>query len=155
MNSRTCYAMADTLRAAIALAAPFAAIGAAILAMGREGYNMGDYPALLSSGHLSWFRQAAGWLALATWTARYFPPAWAALWDGPCLVSSDSQNLFLPRVGQISLASITRVTVRREFFRKAAYIDTTEGCFTVSLLFVRSASDQKLRGLSPSRMTTV
>ena len=154
MSSKTCYAIADTPRAVVALLAPFAAIFSAMLILGTKKYDVLDYFRLLAAGDLSWFRQGVGWLALGFWVVRYFPPAWSALWDGPCLVSSNDGNLYLPRSQRLSLNSIRAVTLHRGFARKIAFIETTDGRFSLPLLFVRPSSDQMLLSLSPSEPTS-
>ena len=147
---RTCYAKADTTRAVVALVAPFAFLAALILALTGKGHSLADYPALISSGEIAWFPQTVGWFCFVAWIVRYFPPALTALWDGPCLISSDGKNLFMPGGHRISLSSIRAVTVQRGFFRKAVYLDRDEGRISVNLLFVRPASDPMLRSLAGS-----
>lgn len=147
MNPRTCFATADTPRAILALVAPLLAVTIGIVVFGNKGDGLTEYLRLLQSGELSWFGQGVGWLALLFWVARYFPPAWSALWNGPCLVSGDKENLYLSNGKQIPLANIQSVRVQRDLFRKIALIETTEGRVSVSLLFVRPSSDTFLRSV--------
>jgi hypothetical protein len=145
---RVCYATVDTSRAVVALVAPFAALGAATLSLVAKGYSLADYPALISSGEVPWFPQLVGWVCLAAWIVRYFPPAWVALWNGPCIISSDGKDLFLPHGHKISLKSIRAVSLQRGFLRKVAYLDRPQGRIVISLLFVRNSSDPLLRSLA-------
>jgi hypothetical protein len=121
-----------------------------MLALAGKGDALSDYPALVSSGEMPWLPQAVGWFCIAAWIVRYFPPAWRAVWDGPCIVSSDESDLFLPGGHRVSLSSIKAVTVQRGFFRKVAYVDGDQGRIAVNLLFVRPASDPLLRSLAPA-----
>ena len=146
--NRTCVATAGTPRAIVALVAPLVAIGAASFNLAGKGYSLSDYLALISTGEIGWFSQVIGWLCLVTWIARYFPPAFAAVWDGPCIVSADHRALFLPGGHIISLKSVREVTIHRGFFRKVAYIDRRQGRIAISLLFVRPSSDPLLRSLA-------
>ena len=146
--NRTCYATADTSRAIVALATPFVALLAGAIVLTGKGYSLGDYPMLISTGEISWFPQAAGWLCLVAWTVRYAPPAITALWDGPCIVSADHRALFLPGGHIISLESVSGVTIHRGFFRKVAYIERSQGRIAISLLFVPPSSDPLLRSLA-------
>ena len=148
--TRVCYATSDTPRAILALGAPFLFLAAFEMVLTLKGYSLADYPALLSSGDVPWFSQAVGWLCLCAWIWRYFPSAWRALWDGPCLIWSEGDDLYIHRNGKVSVASIRSVSVRRGFFRKVAYLERQHGRIAVSLLFVRPSSDALLRSL-PSR----
>lgn len=145
--TRICYAKSDTPRAVVALLAPFGFLAALLLVITGKGYNLTDYPALVSSGEVSWFPQVVGWLCVGVWIVRYFPPAWRALWDGPCIIASDGKDLFLPSGQTLSLSSMRAVTVQRGFFRKVACIESEEGSVTLSLLFIRPTSDALLRSL--------
>jgi len=152
--TRSCYATADTPRAIVALAAPFVFMIAFLLALTARGYSATDYPALIATGDLPWFPQVVGWFCVCVWIVRYFPPARTALWDGPCIISSDGQDLFLPNDHKISLASIRAVTIQRGGLRKVAYIDSDQGRIAVKLLFVRPSSDPLLRSLAPAAMAS-
>ena len=138
----------------MALLAPVAAIIWGMLTLVDKGYGGLDYFRLLASGELSWFRQGVGWVALGAWVIRFYPPAWSALWDGPCLASADEGNLYLPRTQPLRLDSIKAVTLQRGFSRKVAHIETTDGRFSLPLLFVRPTSDPLLLSLSPSGSTS-
>ena len=140
-----CYAKADTPRALIALVAPLGFLVAMILAGIEKGYSLTDYPVLLSSGQLAWFPQVVGWMAFLAWIVRYYPPAWQALWDGPCLVSGVGNDLYLPSHRSISLASVRAVTVQRGLFRKVAYFEQDQGRVALNLIFVQESSDDLLR----------
>ena len=145
---RACYAEADTRRAVIALVAPFLFLAAVLLVLTEKGYSLTDYPALVSTGQIPWFPQLVGWVCFVVWIVRYFPPAWRALWDGPCIISSDGKDVFLPSNYKVSLASIRAVTVQRGFFRKVAFVERDQGRIAVNLLFVRHSSDALLRSLA-------
>jgi len=144
---RVCYAETDTLRAVVGLATPFLFLAAMLLALTGKGYSLTDYPALVSTGEIPWFPQVGGGISFVFWIVRCYPPAWTALWDGPCIISSDGEDVFLPANHKVSLASIRAVTVHRGFFRKVAYFDRDQGRIAVNLLFVRPSSDQRLRSL--------
>jgi hypothetical protein len=146
-TSRTCHASVDTSRAVIALLFPVASIIASVVAFQSKGYDPADYLILLRSGELSWFRQGLGWLCLIGWVWRYFPPAWLALWDGPCIVSSDEYTLFLPSSIKVRLVDVIGITLCRDFFRKEAVVETSNGRFAFSLIFVSESSDSQLKAL--------
>lgn len=154
MADRTCYATADRPRALLALVLPFVAVGAGIFALVWKGYNVADYATLVSSGQLSWLRQGVAWIALGIWIVRYFPPAWTALRDGPCVISGDRKDLFLPGGHKLSRSSIKRVTIQRGFFRKVAYFDRSQGRIAVSLIFVKPSSDSLLQSLAAAEIPT-
>jgi hypothetical protein len=149
---QVCYATVDTSRAVVALAAPFIAVIATMLMLIEKGYGVSDYPALIASGDIPWFPQVVGLLCLAFWIFRYVPPAWEALWYGPCIVSGDDKNLFLPGGHRISLKSVQAVTIHRSFLRKVAYLDRKQGRITLNLLFVRPSSDPLLRSIPKGEM---
>ena len=151
MQSRTCYAVADTPRAVVALLFPVLLITSGIYGLTSKGYSVSDYILLLVSGHLSWFRQGVGWIALLVWVARYFPPAWIALWHGPCLLSADSEALYLARGHSIDRSDVSSVSINRGLFQKSARIRTSSGIVNFSLIFVRPASDVLLRSLAPGQ----
>ena len=150
--TRVCYAETDTPRAVIALVAPLLLLAALLLVLIGKGYSLADYPALVSTGEIPWFPQVVGWFCFVAWIVRYIRPAWRALWDGPCMISSDGKDLFLPSDHKVGLASIRAVTVQRGFFRKVAYIDRNQGRIAVNLLFVRPSSDPLLRSLVSGEM---
>jgi hypothetical protein len=145
--TRTCYAPADTSRAIIALVAPFAFLAVFALTLTGKGYSISDYLALIRNGEVAWLPQLVGWLSFSAWVVRYFPSAWTALWDGPCVVSGDASDLFLPGGHKVSRACIRAVTVQRTFLRKVAYFEGEQERIAVSLLFVRASADPLLRSL--------
>lgn len=148
MSSTTCYASADIPRALLALSAPFAWIVAVLLVLRDKGYGPLDYFALLRSGEVAWVPQAVGWVALVIWIARYFPAAWSALVDGPCLVSANDDDVILPGGRRLRREAIRAVHLQRGLLRKVAYLETANGRVTLPLIFVRNSSDAKLRSLA-------
>jgi hypothetical protein len=147
----TCYAYADRLRAAVALLFPAGAVAVTCFALFSKGYSPLDIPALVRAGELSWPSQALSWSALVFWLIRYYPPAWQALVDGPCLVIGDEQSLFFPGPRRIARDQILAVRVQRDLLRKLARFETADGrTLRLSLLFVRRDCDALLRSLAPA-----
>lgn len=69
MASKTCYAIADTPRAVLAVLAlltPFAAINAAMIILGTKGYEPLDYFRLLAAGTCLGFHKGLAGLGSAS-----------------------------------------------------------------------------------------
>ncbi|WHO38695.1 hypothetical protein PMI04_019495 [Sphingobium sp. AP49] len=144
MMERNCYAAADTPRAIMALLFPIAAVLAVIWDLGAKGFSVREYPELLITGHLSWFRQGVGWLALLLWVLRYYPPAWIALWHGRCLVTADQSTFFIAGSPPIDRAQIISVRLRRGLLRKDLEIKTADRAVAISQIFLRTTSELPL-----------
>jgi len=149
MSSKICYASADIPRALLALLFPVAVVAAIVIILAGKGYGPLDFFALPRSGE-SWWRGAIGLVSLVAWIIRYFPPAWSALVDGPCLVFDDGDCIILPGARRLRRDAITAVHLHRGFYRKVAYLETATGRVSLPLIFVRVTSDRKLRSLAPS-----
>jgi hypothetical protein len=150
MTAKTCFAEADTPRAVLALAVPPAAIACVVIMLVSKGYGVLDYFALLQSGELSWVRQGIGWIAILFWVARYYPSAWSAVWEGPCLVRGDDAEIILHGERRIRRTEIKAVRLQRGWFRKVAEFETSAGRVSLPLIFVRRSSDHALRSVASS-----
>ena len=144
-------AFADTFRAAGAILSPIVVVPYIIMTLADKGYGIVSYleaVAALGAGGL--IDHGLGWLCVATWIVQFCPPAWVALWDGPCLLSRDEKDLFLPRNQTVSLSTIMAITFRRTLFTKIAYFETSKGRIALNLRFVRDESRDLLRALAAS-----
>jgi hypothetical protein len=148
MATNTCLARADTPRAVLALVFPIGAVAALFFILKSKGYEPLDYFSLLQSGALSWWRTGIGWLCFVIWIVRYYPPAWTAVWDGPCILVGNDTEVIFPGGKRVVRGEIVSVHLQRGLLRKVAHFQTTSARISLPLIFVRPSSDAALRGLA-------
>ena len=135
----------------LALAVPPAALACVVFVLWSNGYSPIDYFTLLQTGELSWFRQGVGWIACVIWIVRYYPAAWTAVLDGPCLIQGNEAEITLPGNRRLRRSDINAVRLERSLLRKAVHFETPTGDVSLPLIFVRPGSDDALRSLASIR----
>jgi hypothetical protein len=122
----------------VAIAAPVFGLGLAVYTIWNQGYSLADYPILIWEGHLNWFSQGLGWVALIAWIALYIPSAFSAIWL-PCLIIDHGDKLEIVSSNVvIAKSNIKSVGFRNSFSSKKIEFTTNDGLlFKQNAIFIK------------------
>ena len=146
-ETRHCHAKADTNRALLAFAFPLGALFLGAWFLTEKGYSLIEYPSLVGNGGVTLPGQIGGWVGFVLWAVFYWPPAFHALIDGPCIVSSDLDTLYLPGRRTLALPDIADVTIAKGFFQDFATVSTATDHVRFSVVLVNEAWRRRLQEL--------
>lgn len=137
-ETRMCYATPSKARAILAIGAPIFGFGFAIITIWDRGYSLTDYPLLIREGHLNWFSQGMGWIAVAAWIALFWPPAFSAIRES-CLIYSQGSSIKIASSDTlITKSEIHSIQVRWTFFNKIIEFKTSNcHIFIQSAIFIK------------------